>query len=174
MWPYLRARGQITLPAETKGGFVAEPPKTTVMEEMCKGVWENAAGELGGNPGEYDIKEIRVRRVFRKGRIGHQSWVVELITYNPDLLFAAQSLNPVWIFVTPWTAACQAPLSFTISQELLKLISTETVMPSNHIILSSRSPPALSLSQHQRLFQWVGSLHQVSKVLEFQLKHQAF
>ena len=36
---------------------------------------------------------------------------------------------------TPWTAACQASLSFTISQRLLKLLSMESVMPSNHLIL---------------------------------------
>ena len=40
--------------------------------------------------------------------------------------------------------------------------------------LSSSSPPALSLSQHQGLFKWVRSLHQVAKVLEFQLQHQSF
>ena len=38
--------------------------------------------------------------------------------------------------------------------------------------LSSPSPPALNLSQHEGLFQWVSSLHQVAKVLEFQLQHQ--
>ena len=40
--------------------------------------------------------------------------------------------------------------------------------------LSSPSPPAFNLSQHQSLFQWVGSLDQVAKVLEFQLQHQSF
>ena len=40
--------------------------------------------------------------------------------------------------------------------------------------LSSASPPDLNLSQHQSLFQWVSSLHQVAKVLEFQLQHQSF
>ena len=40
--------------------------------------------------------------------------------------------------------------------------------------LSSPSPPALNLSQHQGLFQWVSSSHQVAKVLEFQLQHQSF
>ena len=40
--------------------------------------------------------------------------------------------------------------------------------------LPSPSPPALSLSQHQGLFQWVSSSHQVAKVLEFQLQHQSF
>ena len=38
----------------------------------------------------------------------------------------------------------------------------------------SSSPPALNLSQHQGLFQWVNSLHQVAKVLQFQLQHQSF
>ena len=42
-------------------------------------------------------------------------------------------------------------------------------MPFNHLVLSSPSPPALNLSQHQGLFQWVSSSHQVAKVLEFQL-----
>ena len=41
----------------------------------------------------------------------------------------------VFDFETPWTAACQASLSFTISQNLLKLMSIELVMPSNHLIL---------------------------------------
>ena len=46
-----------------------------------------------------------------------------------------QSLNRVQLFTTPWTAACQAFLSFTISWSLLKLMSIESVMPSNHLIL---------------------------------------
>ena len=46
-----------------------------------------------------------------------------------------QSLSRIWLFVTPWTAACQASLSFTISQSLLKLMSIESVMPSNHLVL---------------------------------------
>ena len=144
-----------------------------------------------------------------------------------------QSLSRVQLFVTPWTTAHQASLSFTISWSLLKLMSTESVMPSNRLILChppplvypsgsgqfssiaqscptlcdpmdcsmSRfpvhhqllelaqthvhwvsdaikpshpllppSPPSFNLSQHQGLFQWVCSLHQVVKVLEFQLK----
>jgi len=40
--------------------------------------------------------------------------------------------------------------------------------------MSPSSPPALGLSQHQGLFQWVSSLHQVARVLEFQLLHQSF
>ena len=51
------------------------------------------------------------------------------------LSVVVQLLSCVWLFVTPWTAACQASLSFTISQSLLKLTSIELVMPSNHLIL---------------------------------------
>ena len=79
------------------------------------------------------------------------------------------------LFVTPWTAACQASLSFTISWCFLKLMSIELVMPSRppHP-RSPPSPPDISLSQHQGLFQWVGFSHQVAKVLELQLQHQSF
>ena len=51
------------------------------------------------------------------------------------LLLYRQSLSCVWLFVTPWTATLQAFLSITISWSLLKLMSTELVMPSNHLIL---------------------------------------
>ena len=48
---------------------------------------------------------------------------------------SVQSLSPDCLFVTPWTAACQASLSITNSPTLLKLLSIELVMPSNHLIL---------------------------------------
>ena len=162
-----------------------------------------------------------------------------------------QSLSHIWLIATPWTAARQASLSSTLSQSLLKVMSTELVMVSNHLILccpflnhsqhqdifqvggkkkhqesdsvqfssvaqsclslcdpmgcnmpglplhhkltkftqthvhrvsdtiqpshSLSSPsPAFSLSQYQGLIKWVISLHQVAKVLEFQLQHQSF
>ena len=46
-----------------------------------------------------------------------------------------QLLSRVRLFETPWTSACQASLSFTIFQSLLKLMSIESVMPSNHLVL---------------------------------------
>ena len=49
--------------------------------------------------------------------------------------YSVQLLNRVRFFATPWTAVCQASLSITNSRSLLKLMSTELVMPSNHIIL---------------------------------------
>ena len=48
---------------------------------------------------------------------------------------SVQSLSRIQLFATPWTAACQASLSFTICRSLLKLMSIELMMPSNHIIL---------------------------------------
>ena len=161
-------------------------------------------------------------------------------------LSSVHLLSHVQFFATPWTAACQASLFITNSWSLVKLMSIELGMPSNHLILchslhllpsvfpsirvfsndvvhqfgsvaqscltlcnpvnrstpglpvhhhlpeftqthvhrvgdaiqpsyplSSPSPPAFNLSQHQRLFQRVGSSHQVAKVLELQLQHQS-
>ena len=51
------------------------------------------------------------------------------------LFIIVQSLSRVWFFVTSWTAACQASLSLTISRRLLKFMSIELVMASNHFIL---------------------------------------
>ena len=65
-----------------------------------------------------------------------------------------QLLSCVPLFATPRTAACPASLSFTISRSLLRLMSIESVMPSSHVIhCHPHSLPALSLSQHQGLFQ---------------------
>ena len=55
-----------------------------------------------------------------------------LLTFNTVVV---QLLSHVWLFATPWTIACQASLFFTISQSLCKLMSIESVMPSNHLIL---------------------------------------
>ena len=75
-------------------------------------------------------------------------------TEEQGVAFVVPSLSRVRLFVTPWAAACQASLSFAIFQSLLKLMSTESVMPSNHLILCyPPSLPALNLSQHQGLFQ---------------------
>ena len=58
---------------------------------------------------------------------------------------SVQSLSRVWLFATPWPAALQASLSITNSQSLLKLMSIESMMPSNHLILcrSLLLPPSI-------------------------------
>ena len=77
--------------------------------------------------------------------------------------------------VTPWIAANMASLSFTIYQSLFKLMSTESVTPSNHLILCHplRLLPSIFFPA-SGLFQWVNSSCQVAKVLELQLQHQFF
>ena len=55
--------------------------------------------------------------------------------YPAIMIIVVQSLSHVWLFVTPWTAVCQASLSFTISQSLFKFMSIESVMPSSYLIL---------------------------------------
>ena len=72
---------------------------------------------------------------------------------------------------------CSTP-GFPVLHQLPELTQThvhrvsDTIQPSHP--LSSPSPPAFNLSQHQGLFKWVSSSHQVAKVLEFQLQHQSF
>ena len=68
-----------------------------------------------------------------------------------SVVVIVQLLSHFQLFVTPWTAARQASLPFTISRSLLKLMSTlsDAIQPSHPLFLS---PPAFSLSQHQDLF----------------------
>ena len=112
-------------------------------------------------------------------------WLTDLKQDPPMFLFpilvlnivvvvtAVQSLSRVWLFATPWTAAHQASLSFTISRRLLKLMSIESVMPCNHLILchpllprpqsfpTSRSFPVSQLfasggqTGRPKSFQWI-------------------
>ena len=90
-----------------------------------------------------------------------------------DQFSSVQCLSHVQLLSTPWTAECQASLSTTISWSLLKLMSIELVMPSNHLILCR---PLLlpAISPSINLCQWVRSSHQVAKELELQLQHQSF
>ena len=79
-----------------------------------------------------------------------------------------QSLSHVWLFMTPWTAACQACLS-TISWSLLKLMSIELVMLSNHLILCLPHLPFPQSFPASVSFPMSHSLPQVAEALEFQL-----
>ena len=72
----------------------------------------------------------------------------------------------------------RSTLGLPVHHQLLEFIQThihqvgDAIQPSHP--LSSPSPLAFNLSQHQGLFQWVSSSNQVAKVLEFQLQHQSF
>ena len=64
---------------------------------------------------------------------------------------SVQLLSHIWLFATPWTAAHQTSLSIPNSQSLLRCMSTESVMPSNHLSLLSPSSPAFNLSQRRNI-----------------------
>ena len=63
----------------------------------------------------------------------HESWTSGHL--KPGSVSLVQSLSYVWLFVIPWTTACQVSLSITNSCSLLKIMAIELVIPSNHIIL---------------------------------------
>ena len=91
---------------------------------------------------------------------------------NSFLQFSSvQSISRVQLFVTPWTVACQASLSITNARSLLKLISIESVMPSNHLILCHPLVLLPSIFPSIRVFsQWVSSLHQAWSI-SFGISH---
>ena len=72
---------------------------------------------------------------------------------------SVQSLSRVRLFVTPWTAACQASLSVTNSWSLLKLMSVDSVMPSNHLILCRPLLLLTSIFPSIRVFSNKSTLH---------------
>ena len=88
---------------------------------------------------------------------------------------AHQSLSHVWLFATPWTTAHQASLSITNYRSLLKLMSIESVMPSNHLILCHPLLLLPSIFPSIRVFSNESILPtRWPKVLEFQLYHHSF
>ena len=74
---------------------------------------------------DVNLSELRCR--ISKHETGPPSWELQFRS--------VQLLSRVWLFATPWTAACQASLSITNSWSLPKFMSIELVMPSNHLIL---------------------------------------
>ena len=87
---------------------------------------------------------------------------------------SVQWLNRVQLFVTPWTATCQASLSNTNFCSLIKLMSIKSVMPSSHLILCRPLLLLPSIFPSIRVFPNESALQQVAKVLEFQFQHQFF
>ena len=87
---------------------------------------------------------------------------------------SVQSLSRVWLC---GPMDCSMP-GLPVHYQLLEFTHThvhwagDAIQPSHP--LSSPSPPAFNFSQHQGLFQWVSSLHQAAKVLEFQLQYQSY
>ena len=88
---------------------------------------------------------------------------------------SVQSLSHVQLFATPWTAARQTSLSISNSQSLLKLLSIESVMQSNHLILCHPLLLLPSIFSSIRVFSNESVLRiSMAKVWELQLQHQSF
>ena len=79
--------------------------------------------------------------------------------YNRVSQSASSVLSRVRLFATPWTAACQASLSITSSQSLPKIMSIESVMPSNHLILCRPLLLLPSIFPNIRVFSNESALH---------------
>ena len=79
--------------------------------------------------------------------------------WSVSLLLFVQFLSSVWLFVTPWTAARQASLSFTISESSVRFVSIESVMLSNHLILCHPLLILPSIFPSIRVFSNESALH---------------
>ena len=102
-------------------------------------VWE----ELGGWDW-YTYRVDTIKEILRKTYIIAQKLCLthcgalkgkEVQTEEETFIVVIPSLSRVWLFATPWTAAGQASLSFTVTWSLLNFMSIESVMPSSHLIL---------------------------------------
>ena len=93
--------------------------------------------------------------------------------YTQYLFSSVQLLSLLWLFATPWIAACQASLSITSSQSSLRFASIESVMPSSHLILCRPLlllPPSLPASKYfpmSQLFTWGGQSTRVSALVKY-------
>ena len=111
------------------------------LDELGLVNWEGLVfGSLGGLP------ESPKRTIWGHSNFSHSTNIII------HFIVVVQSLSHVQLFEIPWTAACQASLSFTISQSFLKLLCIESIMPSNHIILCHPILPLPSIITRIRVF----------------------
>ena len=112
-----------------------------IVENICKRDWVHQRKSLESGTGNYTV--LQNSWLFTYYLPCSKQFLLFLLldirqacgTQIPKVVIIVQSLSHVWLFATPWTAARQASLSFTNSWSLLKFMSIELVMPSNHLIL---------------------------------------
>ena len=141
-------------PGEGKG----YPLQYSGLENSMDSPWDHKELDMSER---LSLSLIKTLWSFTLGHWWHQLYFNFNIYHQMCVVLVVQSLSHVQLFATPWTAAHQAPLSSTFS-ELAQIHVhwvSDTIQPSHP--LSPPSPPALNLSQHQGLFQWVGSSYQV-------------
>ena len=101
---------------------------------------------------EKELKSLlmKVKKESKKSGLKHNIQKTKIMPF--DMISSVQLLSHVQL-CDPMDCSIPASLFIINSQSLLKLMSIESMMVSNHLILSSPSPPAFNLSQHQSLFQ---------------------
>ena len=151
---------------------------------MLASVWTDKEVTVSELTSASYVKQNKYRKVYRKilpelkTKKAQIAWpgahefldISEVLLQSSVQFSSVQSLSHVQLFATLWIAARQASLSITNSQKFTQTHVhrvSDAIQPSHP--RSSPSPPAPNPSQHQSLFQWVNSSHEVAKVLEFQL-----
>ena len=115
---------------------------------------------------------LSLRQIMKENLV---RWIYKHIPTSGPQFSSMQSLSRVQLFATPWVRACKASLTITNSWSLRKLMSISQWCHPNilsSVIPFSSCPP--NPYQHQGIFQWVNTSHEMARVLEFQLQHQSF
>ena len=144
---------------QTRGGSEKKGANGNHTMESSKQIWKGPATKVPSeSPLPHSVNSINTgqKQNFSSQNENGNSYHFNIYWYS------VQSLSHVRLFATPWTAAHQASLSIANS--------SDAIQPSHP--LSYPSPPTYNLAQHQGLFQWVSSSHQVARVLG--LQHQSF
>ena len=143
-------------------------PGDSVVKTLFANAGEvSSVPELGTSPGEGNGNPLLYsclgNPLYRAGRL--QSVLSHRVGNDLVTELSCSVAKSCPTLCGPWPAACQASLSFTVSLRLPRLMSMSRWC---HPTISSSVAPfslAFNLSQHQGLFQWVSSSHQVAKVL---------
>ena len=138
--------------------------------------WEDSPGEGNGNPFQHSCLENPMDGgawwATVHGFAKSQTRLSDF-TFNSTVQFSSVTQS----CLTPCNPVNSSMPGLPVHHQLLELTQThlhwasDAIQPSH--VLSSPYPPSFNLSQHQGLFKWVSSPHQVAKVLEFQLQHQS-
>ena len=112
---------------------------------------------LGTTALGYTIRWIKC--IFETSRYSYTFSNIKIFSMSARMFSSVQSLSGVWLFVTLWTSARQASLSITSSWSLPKLMSIESVMPSNHLILCGPLLLLPSIFPNIRVFSNESALH---------------
>ena len=115
------------------GGRHGNPFQYSCLEKpVDRGAWRATVHRV--TQGRTQLKQLSTHQLMRNWA-GKRAQKKNKESSQLSLVSSVQLLSHVWLFATPWTAALQTSVSITNSQGLLKLMCSESMMPSNHLIL---------------------------------------